>query len=85
MDTLDKRMTIMFSGWIECNPDQTTFQYIGPEQYGLMSTGKVITGTEFMSLSENEQGNYILEDLGQAITYSVDGEFNEYDIDIENC
>ena len=33
----------------------------------------VISGTKFMSLDENEQGNYILEDLGQAITYSVDG------------
>jgi len=80
MDTLNKRMTIMFTGWIECNPDQTTFQYLGE----MAANRAVISGTKFMSLDENEQGNYILEDLGQAITYSVDGEFNQIDIDIED-
>ena len=81
MDTLNKRMTIMFTGWIECNTDQTTFQYIGE----MAANRAVISGTELMSLPENEQGNYTLEDLGQAITYSVDGEFNELEIDIEDC
>jgi hypothetical protein len=81
MDTLNKRMTIMFTGWVECNTDETTFQYIGP----MAAHRAVISGTKFMSLSEHEQDNYILEDLGQAITYSVDGEFNELNIDIEDC
>ena len=80
MDTLNKRMVIMFTGWVECNTDQTTFQYIGE----MAANKAVISGTKFMSLDENEQGNYMLEDLGQAITYSVDGEFNQIEIDIED-
>ena len=83
MDTLNKRMVLGFSGWVECDPDKTMFQYIGPEKYGLMSTGNVITGREFMALTEHEQDNYILEDLGQAYTYSLDGELNDLTIDIE--
>ena len=80
MDTLNKRMVLGFSGWVECDPDKTFFQYIGD----MAANRAVISGTKFMSLNENEQRNYILEDLGQAITYSVDGEFNELDIDIED-
>ena len=77
---MTKRMVIMFTGWIECNTDQTTFQYIGD----MAANRAVISGTKFMYLDEHEQDNYILEDLGQAITYSVDGEFNELSIDIED-
>jgi len=80
MDTLNKRMVLGFAGWIECDPDKTKFQYIGE----MAANRAVISGAEFMSLSENEQGNYILEDLGQAYTYSLDGEINDMTLDIED-
>ena len=84
MDTVtNKRLIVEFSGWVECDPDKTMFQYIGPEKYGLMSTGNVITGREFMALTEHEQDNYILEDLGQAYTYSLDGELVHCDVEID--
>ena len=79
MDTLNKRMVLGFSGWVECDPDKTFFQYIGE----MAATKAIISGTEFMSLPEHEQDNYILEDLGQAYTYSLDGELNDLTIDIE--
>jgi hypothetical protein len=76
-------MVIEFSGWVEADPDKTFFQYIGPEPYGLMSTGNLITGTQYMTLDEHEQDNYILECLGQAYEYSLDGELNDLHIEIE--
>ena len=56
----------------------------------LQNSKKTINMTHFEEsdygfFCDLEQDNYILEDLGQAITYSVDGEFNELDIDIEDC
>ena len=81
---MTKRMVLEFSGWVEADPDKTFFQYIGPEPHGLMSTGNVITGTQYMALNEDERDNYILECLGQAYQYSVDGELNDLQVDIED-
>jgi hypothetical protein len=84
MDTItNKRLIVYYSGWMECNPEKTKFQYIGPEQYGLMSTGGQITGDEYMALSPEQQGDYILECLGQAYQYSVDGELMECNVEID--
>ena len=80
---MTKRMVLEFSGWVEANPDKTFFQYIGPEPYGLMSTGNVITGTQYMCLNEDERDNYILECLGQAYQHSVDGELVHCDIELD--
>ena len=78
-----KRLVVEFSGWVECNPEKTKFQYIGPEQYGLMSTGGQITGDEYMALSPEQQGDFVLESLGEAIQYSVDGEFADINLEVE--
>jgi len=106
---MSDRMVIEFSGWIECDPAKTTFQYIGGEaiknELGLLGSQKenakllkqydadwllgqdfnshIITGEEYMALTEDEKDCYILEDLGQAYMNSLDGELNELTLDIE--
>ena len=76
---MTKRMVLEFSGWIEADPDKTFFQYTGE----MAATKAIISGTEFMSLSEKQQDDYILECLGQAYEYSLDGELNDLHIEIE--
>jgi len=56
------------------------FEYIGPEQYGLMSTGRSITGTEWLKLSEDDRDNYMLEDCIEAQKTSVDGSYEHMDV-----
>ena len=81
--TKNKRLIVHYSGWMECDPDKTKFQYVGPEQYGLMSTVGQITGDEYMALSPEQQGDFILECLGETFMDSLDGELTECDVDIE--
>ena len=34
MDTVtNKRLIVEFSGWIECDPDKTWFQYVGNDPF----------------------------------------------------
>ena len=84
MDTVtNKRLIVEFSGWVECDPDKTMFQYIGPEKYGLMSTGNAITGREYMTLSPEQQGDFILHCLGETYMDSLDGELVHCDVEID--
>ena len=83
-------MILEFSGWIECDPAKTTFQYIGGEalknEFKLLGqdfNSHIITGAEYMALHEDEKDCYMLEDLGQAYINSLDGELSELTLDIE--
>ena len=86
----EQRMVLEFSGWIECDPAKTTFQYVGGEalknEFKLLGqdfNSHIITGAEYMALNEDEKDCYILEDLGQAYIHSLDGELSELTLDIE--
>ena len=85
MDTVtkNKRLIVEFSGWMECDPEETKFQYIGPEQYGLMSTGGQITGDEYMSLPPEKQGDYALECLGKTFMHSRDSGLWQCDVEVD--
>lgn len=79
-----KRLIVEFSGWVECNPEETWFQYIGNDPFeGVMGGDVRITGKEYMTLSPEQQGDFILESLGEAIQYSVDGEFGDINLEVE--
>jgi hypothetical protein len=77
------KIIVSMSGWCEANPEKVKFMYVGPEQYGLMSTGGTITGTEWLALPENDRGDYILECIESAFETAFDGEYNDIDIEVE--
>lgn len=79
-----KRLVVEFSGWVECNPEETWFQYIGNDPFeGVMGGDVRITGKEYITLSPKQQGDFMLESLGEAIQYSVDGEFADINLEVE--
>ena len=79
-----KRLVVEFSGWVECNPEETWFQYIGNDPFEGVTGGDVrITGKEYITLSPEQQGDFMLESLGEAIQYSVDGEFADINLEVE--
>jgi len=77
------KIIVSMSGWCEADPDKVRFQYIGPEQYGLMSTGGTITGTEWLALDEESRDEYILECVGETLATAIDGEYEHVDIEVE--
>ena len=77
---MSNRIIVEFSGWVECDSDKVMFEYIGPEQYGLMSTGRSITGAEWLKLSEDDRDNYILEDCIEAQKTALDGSLEHLDV-----
>ena len=90
MDTITnrsnhKRLIVEFSGWVECDPDKTEFQYIGNDPFvGVMGGDSIhITGKEYMTLPPEEQDNFILKCLGEAYMDGLDAELNQCDIEIE--
>lgn len=86
MDTVaNKRMIVEFSGWIECNLDNTWFHYIGSDQFeSVMGDDDIrITARSYMKLPPEEQDNFILECLGEAYISSVDSGLEHCDIEIE--
>jgi len=78
------KIIVEFSGWVKCDSDKVKFQYIGPEQYGLMSTGGSITGTEWLKLSQDDQDNYMLEDCVEAQKTALDGSLEHLDVIVVN-
>ena len=81
---MSNRIIVEFSGWVECDSDKVKFEYIGPEQYGLMSTGGSITGTEWLKLSEDDRDDYILEDCIEAQKTALDGSLEYLDVIVVN-
>lgn len=70
-----KRLTVLFSGWVDCDPDATSFMSL--------NTLQEISGTEYCNLPEEKQGDYILVDLAQAYSSALDGELTDCHIEVE--
>ncbi|HAI57820.1 MAG TPA: hypothetical protein DCM04_07740 [Saprospirales bacterium] len=85
MDTVtDKRLIVEFSGWMECDPEKTTFVYVGDDAFeGVMGGDIHITGREYMTLSPEQQGDFILSCLGETYMDSLDGELVHCDVEID--
>ena len=61
---------VEYSGWIRMNPKNIRFEYIGQDDMP-----QNIDGVQWQALSEDEQGDYILEDAVAAIRDADDGEW----------
>ena len=73
------KIIIGFNGWVEADPANIRFQYIGE----MAAVAALISGTDYLKLNEDERDEYILEDLGQAYTTSFDGELDTCDVRVE--
>jgi len=85
MDTVtNKRLIVYYSGWMECDPEKTTFVYAGSDPFeGVMGGDIHITGREYMTLSPEQQGDFMLSCLGETYMDSLDGELMECDVEID--
>ena len=73
-------IVLEFSGWVTISPENVRFQYIGEGED--QSSPEFITGVEWQALSEDEQGDYIIEDAVAAIRDSNDGEWIDLDVEV---
>ena len=79
-----KRLIVEFSGWMECDPEKTSFVYVGDDAFeGVMGGDIHITGREYMTLSPEQQGDFILHCLGETYMDSLDGELVHCDVEID--
>jgi len=70
------KIIVEFSGWVECDSDKVMFVSL--------LTGDVITGTEWLKLSQDEQDDYIPEDCIEAQRTALDGSLEYLDVIIQN-
>ena len=75
-----EKIIVEFSGWVECDSDKVKFQYISHDD----DRCTVITGTEWLKLSEDDRDDYILEDCIEAQKTSVDGSYEHIDVIVVN-
>lgn len=78
-----KKIIVSMAGWCEADPARTMFQYIGPRD----DVEKLIGGEQWLSLPEYDEqeisrDDYILESVVSAFKYSVDGEYDQIDIEV---
>ena len=73
---MSNKIIVEFSGWVECDSDKVKFQYISNDD----DQCTVITGTEWLKLSEDDRDNYMLEDCIEAQKTSVDGSYEHMDV-----
>lgn len=71
------RIAVEFSGWIVGEPEEYRFQAI---EEGIKP---VITGVEYCSLSKEQRGSYILEDLAGQINKSFDCNWQDITVEID--
>ena len=76
---MSKDIVVEFSGWVKISPQNIRFQYIGQDDLP-----EFIDGVQWQALSEDEQGDYIMEDAIAAIRDSEDGEWEHLSADIAN-
>ena len=65
-------IVVEYSGWVRMNPKNIRFEYIGQDDMP-----QNIDGVQWQALSEDEQGDYILEDAVAAIRDADDGEWTD--------
>ena len=79
-----EKIIVEFSGWVECDSSRVFFQYIGDEHDDGVTRWPLITGNEWLKLSQDEQDDYILKDIIQAQKTALDGSYEHMDIIIQN-
>ena len=73
------KIIVSMSGWCEADPSRTMFEYIGNRD----DVDKLISGEQWLSLTEDDRGDYILESVLTAFKYSLDGEYEQIDVEVE--
>jgi hypothetical protein len=73
---MSKKIIVEFSGWVECDSDKVKFLKL--------LTDDVITGTEWLKLSQDEQDDYMLEDCIEAQRTALDGSYEHLDVIVQN-
>ena len=81
---MSKKIIVEFSGWIECDSSRVFFQYIGDEHDDDVGRCPVITGDEWLKLSQDEQDDYMLEDCIEAQRTALDGSYEHLDVIVQN-
>ena len=70
-------IVVEYSGWIRLSPENIRFEYIGQDDMP-----QNIDGVQWQALSEDEQGDYILEDAIAAIRDADDGEWVDLSVEV---
>jgi len=73
---MSNRIVVEFSGWVECDSDKVKFLHLASRD--------VITGAEWLELSEDDRDDYILEDYIEAQRTALDGSLEDLDVIIQN-
>lgn len=68
---------VEYSGWVRMNPKNIRFEYIGRDDMP-----QNIDGVQWQALSEDEQGDYIIEDAIAAIRDCDDGEWTDLSVEV---
>lgn len=81
---MSKKIIVNMSGWCEADPARTMFQYLGHRD----DVEQLIGGEQWLSLPEyHEQElcrkDYVLENVVTAFKYSLDGEYDHIDVEVE--
>ena len=78
------KIIVEFSGWVECDSSRVLFQYIGDEHDDDVRRWPVITGNEWLKLSQDEQDDYTLENFVHAQETALDGSLEHLDVIVVN-
>ena len=70
------KIIVEFSGWVECDSDKVMFVSL--------INDSVITGTEWLELSEDDRDDYIIEDYIEAQKTALDGGYEHLDVIVQN-
>jgi len=81
---MSKKIIVEFSGWVECDSSRVFFQYIGDEHDDGVTRWPLITGNEWLKLSQDEQDDYMIEDYIEAQRTALDGGYEHLDVIVQN-
>lgn len=70
-----KDIIVEFAGWVRITPDTARFQLVSEDESPV-----IITGTEWLLLTEDQQEDYILEDVIAAQRDGHDGDYTQIDV-----
>tara|TARA_S200002703_G_scaffold154084_1_gene156383 strand:- start:90 stop:350 length:261 start_codon:yes stop_codon:yes gene_type:complete len=73
---MSKKIIVEFSGWAECDSDKVMF--------ASMLDDSLITGSEWMKLSKDEQDDYFLEDCVEAQRTALNRSLEHLDVIVQN-
>ena len=81
---MSKKIIVEFSGWVECDSSRVFFKYIGDEHDDGVRRWPLITGNEWLKLSQDEQDDYMIEDYIEAQRTALDGGYEHLDVIVQN-